>query len=225
MARLACSDDGEPIRKELINGGMRPRALCVPGLSEQGKRADLPRSADCSVLAGYVMSINQGLAVQAKAERPRRNSLQLSSMCWQRGLRPGKARAAVMHLCHFLIGAQDCERHLIHMSVTTSAPSADLSRAFDLTVSADDGVLEVFFGHLQWKLSRQDPHADKLRPDASDGLRQAKHKAANFLRRRRGPREIMWESADQRQNKVASACWLHRNGQGRAERRQHEIPQ
>ncbi len=64
---LACSDDGEPIRKELIKRRNATEGALRTRLERARQEGDLPRSADCSVLAGYVMSINQGLAVQAKA--------------------------------------------------------------------------------------------------------------------------------------------------------------
>lgn len=64
---LACSVEGEPIRQELV----RRRGLTETGLRlrlEQAREAgDLPLSADCAALAAFVMTVTQGMAVQAKA--------------------------------------------------------------------------------------------------------------------------------------------------------------
>ncbi len=64
---LACSNDGESIRKELIKRRNANEAALRVRLERAKQEGDLPRSADCGVLAGYVMTVNQGLAVQAKA--------------------------------------------------------------------------------------------------------------------------------------------------------------
>lgn len=64
---LACSDDAEPIRRELI----RRRAATQQALNDRLERArregDLPPSADSATLAAFVMTLSQGMAVQAKA--------------------------------------------------------------------------------------------------------------------------------------------------------------
>ncbi len=68
---LACSDEGEPIRKELIRRRNATEAALRARLERAKQEGDLPRSADCGMLAGYVMAVNQGLAVQAKAGAPK----------------------------------------------------------------------------------------------------------------------------------------------------------
>jgi AcrR family transcriptional regulator len=64
---LACSDEGEPIRKELVARRNATEAALRRRLQRARQEGDLPRSADCAVLASYIMTVNQGLAVQAKA--------------------------------------------------------------------------------------------------------------------------------------------------------------
>ncbi|HEY0341282.1 MAG TPA: hypothetical protein VGC34_10785, partial [Steroidobacteraceae bacterium] len=69
---LACSDDAEPIRRELI----RRRAATQLALRRRFERAqregDLPSSVDCAALASFVMAVTQGMAVQAKAGASKR---------------------------------------------------------------------------------------------------------------------------------------------------------
>lgn len=69
---LACSDDAEPIRLELV----KRRAASERALRERLERAraegDLPKSSDPVALAAYVMAVSQGMAVQAKSGASRR---------------------------------------------------------------------------------------------------------------------------------------------------------
>lgn len=64
---LACSENAEPIRRELI----RRRAATQLALRRRLERAqrdgDLPPSVNCAILASFVMAVSQGMAVQAKA--------------------------------------------------------------------------------------------------------------------------------------------------------------
>ncbi len=64
---LACSEDAEPIRQELVRRRRSTEAALKRRLERARDEGDLPGSSDCAVLASYVMTINQGLAVQAKA--------------------------------------------------------------------------------------------------------------------------------------------------------------
>ncbi|HEY0121179.1 MAG TPA: TetR/AcrR family transcriptional regulator [Rhizobium sp.] len=68
---LACSGEAEPIRHELIARQKLSedawRVRFERGLLE----GDLPPSTDCAMLANYLMALNQGLGVQAKAGAPR----------------------------------------------------------------------------------------------------------------------------------------------------------
>jgi AcrR family transcriptional regulator len=64
---LAASDDAEPVRQALA----KFRAAAQVRLAERFERArqegDLPKAAKPDVLAAYVMTVAQGVAVQAKA--------------------------------------------------------------------------------------------------------------------------------------------------------------
>jgi AcrR family transcriptional regulator len=68
---LAGSDTAEPIRQALIayraTGEARLRARFERAKAE----GDLPETADCAILAAYVMAVTHGIAVQAKAGFPR----------------------------------------------------------------------------------------------------------------------------------------------------------
>jgi AcrR family transcriptional regulator len=68
---LATSDGAEPVRQALI----KTRAVGEVRLRERFDQAktvgDLPKSIDTSVLAAYLMAVNHGIAVQAKAGFPR----------------------------------------------------------------------------------------------------------------------------------------------------------
>ncbi len=64
---LACSDEAESIRQELIRRRNATEAALRVRLERARQEGDLPRSADCAMLASYVMTISQGMAVQAKA--------------------------------------------------------------------------------------------------------------------------------------------------------------
>lgn len=64
---LACSDQTEPIRQELIARRTATEAALRTRLEHARKEGELPPSADCAMLASYVMTITQGMAVQAKA--------------------------------------------------------------------------------------------------------------------------------------------------------------
>jgi AcrR family transcriptional regulator len=69
---LACSSEAEPIRQELV----RRRRSTETALRRRFERArsegDLPASADCDALATYVMTVSQGMAVQAKGGTPKK---------------------------------------------------------------------------------------------------------------------------------------------------------
>lgn len=64
---LACSDEAEPIRQELIARRTATEAALCARLERALQEGELPPSIDCTMLASYVMTINQGMAVQAKA--------------------------------------------------------------------------------------------------------------------------------------------------------------
>lgn len=64
---LACSDESEPIRQELVRRRASSEAALRDRLERARQEGDLPADADSAVLAAYVMTIGQGMAVQAKA--------------------------------------------------------------------------------------------------------------------------------------------------------------
>lgn len=69
---LACSNDAESIRRELV----RRRAASQQALRQRLERAhredDLLPTADSTTLAAFVMAVSQGMAVQAKAGASRK---------------------------------------------------------------------------------------------------------------------------------------------------------
>ncbi|HMN59325.1 MAG TPA: hypothetical protein PJ988_03110, partial [Anaerolinea sp.] len=62
----ACSDDGEPIRRELIRRRAATQLALRKRLERAQREGDLPASADGATLAFFVMTVSQGMAVQAK---------------------------------------------------------------------------------------------------------------------------------------------------------------
>lgn len=64
---LACSDEAESVRTELIRRRAVSQMALRRKLEEFQRRGDLPSSADCTALAAFVMAVSQGTAVQAKA--------------------------------------------------------------------------------------------------------------------------------------------------------------
>jgi AcrR family transcriptional regulator len=64
---LACSDNGEPIRQELVRRRASTQLALRQRLERARKEGDLPESVDCTSLAFFVMTVTQGMAVQAKA--------------------------------------------------------------------------------------------------------------------------------------------------------------
>ncbi|WP_454726827.1 MULTISPECIES: TetR/AcrR family transcriptional regulator [Cupriavidus] len=69
---LACSDDGEPIRRELIRRRAATQLALRKRLERAQREGDLPASADGAALAFFVMTVSQGMAVQAKAGASRK---------------------------------------------------------------------------------------------------------------------------------------------------------
>ena len=68
---LACSDDSEPIRGELVARRKSTEAALRSRFEMAKDQGELPTYVDCAMLANYVMTINQGMAVQAKAGTPK----------------------------------------------------------------------------------------------------------------------------------------------------------
>jgi AcrR family transcriptional regulator len=62
---LACSDEVEPIREELVGRRLAAEAVLRRRLEEAKTAGDLPDDADPAGLASYVTTIGQGMATQA----------------------------------------------------------------------------------------------------------------------------------------------------------------
>jgi AcrR family transcriptional regulator len=62
---LACSEDAEPIRQELIGRRIAGEAALRRRLEQAKAEGDLPKTADPAALARYVMTVAQGMAIQA----------------------------------------------------------------------------------------------------------------------------------------------------------------
>jgi AcrR family transcriptional regulator len=69
---LACSDDAESVRLELVERRAASQLALRRRLERAQREGDLPESAKCAVLASFVMAVSQGMAVQAKAGASRR---------------------------------------------------------------------------------------------------------------------------------------------------------
>lgn len=64
---LAGSDDAEPVREALVEFRVAGQEKLRERFERAKAEGDLPATADAGVLATFVMTLNQGLAVQAKA--------------------------------------------------------------------------------------------------------------------------------------------------------------
>jgi len=64
---LACSADAEPIRELLVGCRARGEATLRQRLEQYKEAGDLPSFTDCAALAAYLVTVNYGISVQAKA--------------------------------------------------------------------------------------------------------------------------------------------------------------
>ncbi|OON41509.1 TetR family transcriptional regulator [Izhakiella australiensis] len=64
---LACSDQAEPIREMLIQFRAHGEQALRVRLEQYKQAGDLPADTDCDVLAAWLVTVNYGLSVQAKA--------------------------------------------------------------------------------------------------------------------------------------------------------------
>jgi AcrR family transcriptional regulator len=71
---LACSEEAEPIRQELIGRRIAGEAALRRRLEQAKSDGDLPEDSDPAALARYVMTVAQGMAIQA-ASGARRDAL------------------------------------------------------------------------------------------------------------------------------------------------------
>jgi len=69
---LACSDDAESIRRELVRRRAANQLALRKRFEQAQHEGDLPTSVDSATLASFVMAITQGMAVQAKAGASRK---------------------------------------------------------------------------------------------------------------------------------------------------------
>lgn len=79
-AALACSDDALPIRDELAARRLRNELKLRERLERAREEGDLPANACPEKLARYVMTVTQGMAVQAAAGVPRAQLRELAEM-------------------------------------------------------------------------------------------------------------------------------------------------
>lgn len=64
---LAGTDDSEPIRRALIDARANGEASLRKRFERAKQEGDLPDTANCAVLAAFVLTLLHGIAVQAKA--------------------------------------------------------------------------------------------------------------------------------------------------------------
>jgi len=67
---LACSDDGEAVRRELVKRRAASERALARRLERAREEGDLPTDVDPATLATFVSTVSQGMAVQAKAGAP-----------------------------------------------------------------------------------------------------------------------------------------------------------
>ncbi len=70
---MACSEDAEPIRQELIRRRDATQRALLLRLQRAQREGDLPLTADGEALAAFVMAVSQGMAVQAKSGASRKD--------------------------------------------------------------------------------------------------------------------------------------------------------
>lgn len=64
---LACSEDGEPVQRALVDARAGGERILRERLERAKEEGDLPKDADCAALAAFVCAVLHGMAVQAKA--------------------------------------------------------------------------------------------------------------------------------------------------------------
>jgi AcrR family transcriptional regulator len=69
---VACSDEGEPIRQELLARRSAAERMLAERLARAREEGDLPPETDPETLAKYVMTVAQGVAMQAKSGASRK---------------------------------------------------------------------------------------------------------------------------------------------------------
>ncbi|MFM9433769.1 AcrR family transcriptional regulator [Janthinobacterium sp. CG_23.3] len=79
-AALACSDDALPIRDELAARRLRSELKLRTRLARAQGEGDLPAGSCPEKLARYVMTVTQGMAVQAAAGVPREQLRELAEL-------------------------------------------------------------------------------------------------------------------------------------------------
>ncbi len=89
---LACSSEAEPIRQELIARQKMSEDAWRVRFERGLREGDLPPSTDCAMLANYLMAVNQGLGIQAKAGAPKETLRAVAEYVLSTWPSAGKAR-------------------------------------------------------------------------------------------------------------------------------------
>ncbi len=98
---MACSAESEPIRLELVHRRARSEAALSARLKRAQKEADLPAASRPQTLARLVMSLAQGISVQAKAGVRKASLLEMVEQFlrfWPRRASKKSARAKAVPL-------------------------------------------------------------------------------------------------------------------------------
>lgn len=75
---LSCSEEAEPIRRELAARRAAGEAAIRRRFSKAKSDGDLPRNADPAGLASFVAAVIQGMAVQAASGAPRKDLMKVA---------------------------------------------------------------------------------------------------------------------------------------------------
>lgn len=82
---LACSEDAENIRRELIQRRAANEEALRQRFEKAKREGDLDESQDCEALASYIMVLSLGMAIQAKAGATRdalKSTIKLAMTTW-----------------------------------------------------------------------------------------------------------------------------------------------
>jgi AcrR family transcriptional regulator len=77
---LACSDEAEPVRQELVRRRMASEAVLRERFNQARESGDLLGSLTPEDLARYVMTVIQGMAIQAKSGATRTELLRVAEL-------------------------------------------------------------------------------------------------------------------------------------------------
>ncbi len=77
---LACSDEGEAIRLELARRRRRAEGVLAERFARAREEGDIRADADPAALARFVMTVSQGMSVQAKAGATREQLFEIAEL-------------------------------------------------------------------------------------------------------------------------------------------------